>query len=249
MSPIRTSTPVTTPATLNPSTPLSTLFMTPPNRMSTLLDSCFSDSEGTCDISLHSPDSADSISRVLDVHPDTYTNTDSGIVPQSVNAVFKIVFDNIEKTIKPRHMTLSSQTTSLHYVQAMAVKDRIDYSFLYDKMDPERECNLYDILPDADDILPDADDYDSLKKIFITHISRMIVTYLPFFKVDFLGLVPAHIPHRHSSVMSSKSEVVSNTNHIKYTYFFHGSISSPTLCLCHRFHLECCPRMKPCTKT
>ena len=66
MSPIRTSTPVTTP-TLNPSTSLSTLFMTPPSRMSTLLDLCFSDSEGTCDISLHSPDSAQSISRVLDV--------------------------------------------------------------------------------------------------------------------------------------------------------------------------------------
>ena len=80
----------------------------------------------------------------------------------------KIVFDNIDKTIKPRHMTLNSQTTSLHYVQAMAVKDRIDYSFLSDKIDPKRECNLYDILPDADD-------YDSLKKRFITHISRMIV--------------------------------------------------------------------------
>ena len=242
MSPIRTSTPVTTPATLNPSTPLSTLCMTPPNRMSTLLDACFSDNEGTCDISLHSPDSADSSSRVLDVsmltspsnestlstvnpdtHPDTYTDTHSGVVPQSVNAGFKIVFDNIDKTIKPRHMTLNSQTTSLHYVQAMAVKDRIDYSFLSDKIDPERECNLYDILPDADD-------YDSLKKRFITHISRMIVAYLSFFKVDFLGLVPAHIPHRYSSVMSSKTEVVSNTNHINTHFLFHdgGSISSPT---------------------
>ena len=68
----------------------------------------------------------------------------------------------------------------------MAVKDCIDYSFLSDKIDPERKCNLYDILPDADD-------YDSLKKRFITHISRMIVAYLSFFKVYFWGLVPAHI--------------------------------------------------------
>ena len=71
----------------------------------------------------------------------------------------------------------------------MAAKDHIDYSFVSDKIDPERECNLYDILPDVDD-------YDSLKKRFITHFSRMIVAYLPFFKVDFLGLVPAHIPQR-----------------------------------------------------
>ena len=54
-------------------------------------------------------------------------------------------------------MTLESQTTSLNYVQAIAVKDRIDYSFLSDKIDPERESNLYDILPDGDD-------YNSLKK-------------------------------------------------------------------------------------
>ena len=111
-------------------------------------------------------------------------------MPQSVNAGVKLVFDNIDKTIKPRHMTLESQTTSLNYVQAIAIKDRIDYSFLSDKIDPERESNLYDILPNGDD-------YDSLKKRFIIHVSRTIVAYLPFFKVDSKGLVPAHIPHRY----------------------------------------------------
>ena len=74
--------------------------------------------------------------------------------------------------------------------------------FFSDKIDLQRETNLYDILPDEDD-------YDSLKKIFTIHVSRTIVAYLPFFKVDFMGLVPAHIPHRYSSAMSMKSEVVS----------------------------------------
>ena len=35
---------------------------------------------------------------------------------------------NIDKTIKPRHMTVDSHTTSLHYVHAYAVKDSVDFS-------------------------------------------------------------------------------------------------------------------------
>ena len=132
----------------------------------------------------------------------TCPDIQSEVVPQSVNAGIKLVFDNIDKTVKPRHMTLESQTTSLNYVQAIAGKDCIDYSFLSDKIDPERESNLYDILPDGDD-------YDSLKKRSVIHVSRTIVAYLPFFKVDFMGLVPAHTPHRYSSAMYMKSEVVS----------------------------------------
>ena len=53
------------------------------------------------------------------------------------------------------------------------------------------------------------------KRDFIIHVSRTIVAYLPFFKVDFKGLVPAHIPHRYSSVMSMKSEVVSTCTPFK----------------------------------
>ena len=207
--------------TVDPSIPLSMSFMTQPNRTSTPLDS--SDGEGIGDISMHSSESPDSfdlnvsstelnMSMISPINESTLSiqvNSDttcpaiqSKVVPQSVNAGVKLVFDNIDKTVKPRHMTLESQTTSLNYVQAIAVKDRIDYSFLSDKIDPERESNLYDILPDGDD-------YDSLKKQFIIHISWTIVAYLPFFKVDFMGLVPAHIPHRYSSAMSMRSEVVS----------------------------------------
>ena len=162
--------------TLDPSTPLSMSFMTQPNRTSMPLDS--SDGEGIGDISMHSSESTDSIdlnvsstelnmSMISPINESTFSvqvNSDitcpdikSEVVPQSVNAGVKLVFDNIDKTVKPRHMTLELQTTSLNYVQAIAVKDRIDYSFLSNKIDPERESNLYDILPDGND-------YDSLKK-------------------------------------------------------------------------------------
>lgn len=45
---------------------------------------------------------------------------------KSSNAGYKLVFDNIDKTIKPRHMRQDSQTSTLHYVQAYAVRDRIN---------------------------------------------------------------------------------------------------------------------------
>ena len=39
-------------------------------------------------------------------------------VVKSINVGNKLVFDNIDKTTKPRFMTQDSKTTTLHYVQA-----------------------------------------------------------------------------------------------------------------------------------
>ncbi len=47
---------------------------------------------------------------------------------KSTNAGYKLVFDNIDKTIKPRYMRQDVQSVMLHYVQVYAVKDRIDFS-------------------------------------------------------------------------------------------------------------------------
>lgn len=60
----------------------------------------------------------------------------------SLNAGYKIIFDNINKP----------QTKSLHYVQSYAVKDRINYSSISDK--PRTEYSVYDILPNQDDYTP-----------------------------------------------------------------------------------------------
>lgn len=48
--------------------------------------------------------------------------------PASVNAGYKVVFDNIDKNVQPRHERVDSKTKSLHYVHGYAKKDRIDYS-------------------------------------------------------------------------------------------------------------------------
>ena len=92
-------------------------FMTQPNRTSMPLDS--SDGEGIGDISMHSSESPDSIdlnvsstelnmSMISPINESTLSdqvNSDttcpdikSEVVPQSVNAGVKLVFDNIDKT-------------------------------------------------------------------------------------------------------------------------------------------------------
>lgn len=119
---------------------------------------------------------------------------------KSSNAGYKLVFDNIDKTIKPRHMRQDSQTSTLHYVQAYAVRDRINYCAI--SHERRSETNLYELLPDLDD-------YSVLKERFIVNVSRVITCYLDFFKDDFSHLVQWHIPHKYSTEMCQKSEVVS----------------------------------------
>ena len=47
---------------------------------------------------------------------------------------FKIVGDNIDKTIRPRQETSQHHTQSLHYFHSFAVKDRCDVSGLEDQI-------------------------------------------------------------------------------------------------------------------
>ena len=125
------------------------------------------------------------------------------ILSQRVTAGFKIVFDNIDLTVRPRHTTEERQSLSLHNVNAYAVKDRVDYSTFSSTRD-QKEDNLYAILPSEED-------YQSLKERFIVYVSRIMVKYIKFFHDDFQTLVQQQIPHKFSKEMSKKSEVVSET--------------------------------------
>ena len=118
----------------------------------------------------------------------------------SINAGYKIVFDNIDKNVKPRYMRSDCQTHSLHCVHGYGVKDRIDFSE-YSDVAPQ-EVNAFDVIPTEED-------YKSLKNDFSVLVSRAIVKFLPFFSSDYKDLAQSHIPHRYSKEMSAKSEVVS----------------------------------------
>ena len=125
------------------------------------------------------------------------------ILSQRVTAGFKIVFDNIDLTVRPHHTTEEWQSLSLHNVNAYAVKDCVDDSTFSDTRD-QKEDNLYAILPSEED-------NQSLKERFIVYVSRIMVKYIKFFHDDFQTLVQQHIPHQFSKEMSKKSEVLSET--------------------------------------
>ena len=78
--------------------------------------------------------------------------------PAIVNIpTFKIVGDNVDKYMKPRHETFDRHASSLHYFHSFAVKDRCNMSNFEDNPS----------LPDlasfsANLILPNALDYESL---------------------------------------------------------------------------------------
>ena len=119
----------------------------------------------------------------------------------SVNAGYELVFDNIDKNIKPRYMRSHSQTLPLHYVQIYGIKDRIDYSTFSSQK--HTETNVYSILPSLND-------YELMKSDFTVLISRIIHNNLAIFGDDFKKLVVQHIPHKYSKEMCMKSEVVSS---------------------------------------
>lgn len=119
--------------------------------------------------------------------------------PGHFSSGLKIVFDNVDKNVKPRFMRFDEQTKSLHYVNIYAMLDRIDFSHLSAEI-PTR--------PNMFDILPNKDDYKVLKRNFSIHVARVMVEHLAFFHEDFKGLLPDHIPHKYSTEMSMKSEIV-----------------------------------------
>ena len=145
-------------------------------------------------------------------------------VPPASSAVnthtagFKMVIDNIDKTVKRRDQTIDAQTTSLHYVQVYSVKDRVDYSNLSTSRPSPCE-SLYTIIPTSSD-------YQTLKDNFSLLVARVLVEYIPYFSGDFKGLAARHILHEYSQEMANKSDVVGRNNR-KYPYTAIGLTCPP----------------------
>ena len=115
---------------------------------------------------------------------------------------FKIVGDNIDKTVRPRHVRLDRQTQSLHYFNSYAVKDRVNLTDRSDTVpDPPSSPNLLSLLPDKEDI-------SEMKHLFEIHVSRIIVENISFMK-SFGDAELFHIKHKHYKEMGTKSDVVS----------------------------------------
>lgn len=137
-------------------------------------------------------------------------NTSGGqyVIEQSSEAIqkwygFKIVGDNIDKNVRPRHQHVDTHTRSLHYFHAFAVLDRIDLSQC-SEINPSIDPWSFDL----EKLLPSTEDILELKSNFQVHIGRIITTFLECLE-PLSVVVPQHIKHKYSHEMSKKSIVVS----------------------------------------
>jgi hypothetical protein len=66
---------------------------------------------------------------------------------------YKLVCDNVDRNIRPRHQTSTRQTKSVHMVQVMAVLGRINLSHLSD-IAPQRPrfLSMNDFIPQKVDL-------------------------------------------------------------------------------------------------
>lgn len=112
---------------------------------------------------------------------------------------YGLIFDNLDKFVKSFDMRMDHQSESVHFVNAIAVIDRIDTSHL--------PCTRTSVSNEIDMkiILPTPQDIEALRKNFAVHIARILVEFMPSLSGSH---VTRHIPHKYSKQMSKKSNVV-----------------------------------------
>ena len=124
---------------------------------------------------------------------------------------FKLVGDNLDKTIRRRHQLVNRTTVSLHYFNSFAIRDRIDLS----AFDENRPDISLDTSTSAECLLPTKEDLTQLLKNFEVLIGRMLVNHMPPLH-RLSDVVVKNIKHKYYAEMSQKSEVVSS--HYNYVH-------------------------------
>ena len=119
---------------------------------------------------------------------------------------FKIVGDNIDKNVRPRHQTLQCRTQSLHYFNSYAVLDRCDFSGL-DSLQESASASIDLLEFDVMKLLPSQRDIEQLNSNLAILVGRMLTKHMPSFQ-KYTSLVQDHIRHKYSDEMSKMSAVV-----------------------------------------
>lgn len=120
---------------------------------------------------------------------------------------FKIVIDNLDMNLRPRHQTFERQTKSIHYVNCYAVRDRIDLSrFSASAHSEQKEVSFASILPSDDD-------RKAIMDNFVLLAGRILCESIPQLQ-EIPHLATQHILHEHSNEMGCKSEIVCKPKHI-----------------------------------
>lgn len=163
-------------------------------------------SQGELSSNSSSSEPAPTISTITDVSSSVTSNQSEPVDTQQSRSslkTFKIVGDNIDKTIKPRDMRIDHQTCSLHYFHSYAARDRIDLSQFEDNPSlPVVSAK------DLSTLLPSISDNATITSNFAFLLAQTLVKRVPFFAKYGVGL-ERHIRHDFYKEMSRKSQVVS----------------------------------------
>ena len=101
--------------------------------------------------------------------------------------------------VQPRHQTFHRQAKSVHYVNAYAVRDRINSSGLEETL-PTAQLSI-------DDLLPTDGDRTSMMANFVILAGRILWESIPALQ-KISNLTTYHIKHAYHEQMSSKSQIV-----------------------------------------
>lgn len=127
---------------------------------------------------------------------------------------FKLVGDNVDKTVKARYMRMDRYSNkSLHYFHCYAVLNRIQFNL------PDESPVLSESREIARSLLPSPVHDEQMQAYFVIIISRILYSNMDYFKVSFDSCVKWHIEHKYYQQMCKKSHVVR-----LYTYYYcaHG---------------------------
>ena len=112
--------------------------------------------------------------------------------------------------VHPRHQTFDRQTQSIHYVNAYAVRDRLDFSGLKETL-PTAQLS-------TDELLPTECNHASMMSNFVILAGRILWESIPALQ-SIPNITTDHIQHTHYKEMSSKSETVSIILHFKSGHY------------------------------
>ena len=179
------------------------------------------------DVSVTSQDDLVDLVTELDtqqcVQLPTSSNDDVALISGDAVCInsYKLVGDNIDVSIKTRYNRGNDlHNQSLHYFHFLAVRDRINFNEL--SIVPKQLClNKPPII--TRELLPTTNSDSMIRENFSIIVSRILSTYIPFFKFAAADITTWHIDHEHYAEMSLKSKVV------RLSYIVAN-------CICHRYY-------------
>lgn len=111
--------------------------------------------------------------------------------------------DNVDVREHASRQTMEKRDKDHHWFHIIAVRDRV----VNDKLSIAEPTTDITKLP-LHTFLPSVSDCEQLHTEFVILVGRVLVKNLTAFK-SLSALVPEHIPHKYSSFMAKKSEIVS----------------------------------------